>query len=142
MGGRSIAAHQLATETQEETDRTWTAIVENGGDESECGWCKDRWGISWQITPRVLTEAMRAGGPEAKRAFDAMMTMRKIDVAKIEAARRGCRASEGCATQTKAPPELNLRTLPPKITVTKHVRLTLRGRIATLWHACAREEII
>ena len=80
---------QIATEDQAETDRYWNAIVGNGGQESECGWCKDRWGLNWQITPRVLTEAMAAGGDEAKRAFDAMMTMRKIDVAKIEAARRG-----------------------------------------------------
>ena len=80
---------QIATEDQEETDRYWNAIVGNGGQESECGWCKDRWGVSWQITPRVLTEAMAAGGDEAKRAFEAMMTMRKIDVAKIAAARRG-----------------------------------------------------
>ena len=80
---------QIATDDQEETDRYWNAIVGNGGKESECGWCKDRWGLSWQITPRVLTEAMAAGGDEAKRAFDAMMTMQKIDVAKIEAARRG-----------------------------------------------------
>jgi predicted 3-demethylubiquinone-9 3-methyltransferase (glyoxalase superfamily) len=80
---------QVATEDQEETDRYWNAIVGNGGQESACGWCKDRWGVSWQITPRVLTEAMAAGGAEAKRAFEAMMTMRKIDVAAIEAARRG-----------------------------------------------------
>ncbi len=80
---------QIATEDQEETDRYWNAIVGNGGQESECGWCKDRWGVSWQITPRALTEAMSAGGDEAKRAFDAMMTMKKIDVAAIEAARRG-----------------------------------------------------
>jgi predicted 3-demethylubiquinone-9 3-methyltransferase (glyoxalase superfamily) len=80
---------QIATDNQEETDRYWNAIVGNGGQESECGWCKDKWGISWQITPRVLTEAMAAGGEEAKRAFDAMMTMQKIDVAAIEAARRG-----------------------------------------------------
>ena len=80
---------QISTENQEETDRYWNAIVGNGGRESECGWCKDRWGISWQITPRVLMEAMRTGGAEAKRAFDAMMTMKKIDVAAIEAARRG-----------------------------------------------------
>ncbi|MET3890282.1 putative 3-demethylubiquinone-9 3-methyltransferase (glyoxalase superfamily) [Bosea sp. OAE506] len=80
---------QIATEDQEETDRYWNAIVGNGGQESECGWCKDRWGISWQITPRVLTEAIAAGGDEAKRAFAAMMTMGKIDVAEIEAARRG-----------------------------------------------------
>ena len=80
---------QIATEDQEETDRYWNAIVGNGGQESVCGWCKDRWGISWQITPRVLTEAMAAGGDEAKRAFEAMMEMGKIDVAAIEAARKG-----------------------------------------------------
>lgn len=80
---------QIATEDQEETDRYWNAIVGNGGKESECGWCKDRWGISWQITPRTLTSALAAGGAEAKRAFDAMMTMKKIDVAAIDAARRG-----------------------------------------------------
>jgi predicted 3-demethylubiquinone-9 3-methyltransferase (glyoxalase superfamily) len=80
---------QIATEDQAETDRYWNAIVGNGGQESACGWCKDKWGLNWQITPRVLTEAMAAGGAEAKRAFDAMMTMRKIDVAAIEAARRG-----------------------------------------------------
>ena len=80
---------QIATDTQEETDRYWNALVGNGGEASECGWCKDRWGLSWQITPRVLTEAMSAGGDEAKRAFEAMMTMQKIDVATIEAARRG-----------------------------------------------------
>lgn len=80
---------QVATDTQEETDRFWNAIVGNGGEESECGWCRDRWGISWQITPRVLSEAMMEGGDEAKRAFAAMMQMSKIDVAKIEAARRG-----------------------------------------------------
>jgi predicted 3-demethylubiquinone-9 3-methyltransferase (glyoxalase superfamily) len=80
---------QVATEDQAETDRYWNAIVGNGGQESECGWCKDRWGLSWQITPRTLTEAMAKGGAEAKRAFDAMMTMKKIDVAKIDAARRG-----------------------------------------------------
>src|SRR5215207_463517 len=80
---------QIATEDQEETDRYWNAIVGNGGKESECGWCKDRWGLSWQITPRVLTEAMMKGGDEAQRAFAAMMKMKKIDVAKIDAARRG-----------------------------------------------------
>jgi predicted 3-demethylubiquinone-9 3-methyltransferase (glyoxalase superfamily) len=80
---------QIATDNQEETDRYWNAIVGNGGKESACGWCKDRWGLSWQITPRVLTEAMAAGGAKAKRAFDAMMPMKKIDVAKIEAAVRG-----------------------------------------------------
>ncbi|ACB75538.1 VOC family protein [Opitutus terrae] len=80
---------QVATDTQEETDRYWNAIVGNGGQESACGWCKDRWGLSWQITPRALTDAFNAGGAEAKRAFDAMMEMGKIDIAKIEAARRG-----------------------------------------------------
>jgi predicted 3-demethylubiquinone-9 3-methyltransferase (glyoxalase superfamily) len=80
---------QIATEDQEETDRYWNAIVGNGGQESQCGWCKDKWGISWQITPRVLTDALAAGGDEAKRAFDAMMGMKKIDIAAIEAARRG-----------------------------------------------------
>jgi len=80
---------QIATDDQVETDRYWSAIVGNGGQESACGWCKDKWGISWQITPRVLTEAMAAGGDEAKRAFSAMMTMKKIDVVAIEKARRG-----------------------------------------------------
>ncbi len=80
---------QIATDDQQETDRYWNAIVGNGGRESACGWCKDKWGLSWQITPRVLTEALAAGGSEAKRAFEAMMTMTKIDVAAIEAARRG-----------------------------------------------------
>jgi len=80
---------QIATEDQAETDRYWDAIVGNGGQESMCGWCKDKWGVSWQITPRTLIEAMQAGGAEAQRAFEAMMTMRKVDVAKIDAARRG-----------------------------------------------------
>ena len=80
---------QIATENQEETDRYWNAIVGNGGQESACGWCKDKWGLSWQITPRTLTEALAAGGAEAQRAFAAMMTMQKIDVATIDAARRG-----------------------------------------------------
>ena len=80
---------QVHTDTQEETDRYWNAIVGHGGAESACGWCKDRWGISWQITPRALMDAMKAGGGEAKRAFEAMMKMKKIDVAAIEAARRG-----------------------------------------------------
>jgi predicted 3-demethylubiquinone-9 3-methyltransferase (glyoxalase superfamily) len=80
---------QIATDTQEETDRYWNAIVGNGGQESQCGWCKDRWGISWQITPRALTDALAAGGDVAKRAFQVMMTMKKIDVAAIEAAARG-----------------------------------------------------
>ena len=80
---------QVATDDQAETDRYWNAIVRNGGQESACGWCKDKWGISWQITPRTLTDAMAAGGDEAKRAFEAMMTMKKIDVAAIDKARRG-----------------------------------------------------
>jgi predicted 3-demethylubiquinone-9 3-methyltransferase (glyoxalase superfamily) len=80
---------QVATDDQEETDRYWNAIVGNGGQPNACGWCQDRWGLSWQITPRVLTDAMAAGGAEAKRAFKAMMKMEKIDVAKIKAARRG-----------------------------------------------------
>ena len=80
---------QIATEDQTETDRYWNAIVGNGGAESACGWCKDRWGLNWQITPRTLTEALMAGGEEAKRAFGAMMTMKKFDVAAIDAARRG-----------------------------------------------------
>ena len=80
---------QIATDDQEETDRYWNAIVGNGGQESACGWCKDKWGISWQITPRVLSEALAVGGDEAKRAFTAMMDMKKIDVAAIKAARRG-----------------------------------------------------
>ena len=81
---------QVATKDQEETDRYWNAIVDNGGQESECGWCKDKWGLSWQITPTVLTEGVTDPDPAvAKRVFDAMMTMKKIDIAKIEAARRG-----------------------------------------------------
>ena len=80
---------QINTEDQAETDRYWNAIVGNGGEESMCGWCKDKWGVSWQITPRTLTEAMAAGGDEAKRTFEAMMQMKKLDVAKLDAARRG-----------------------------------------------------
>lgn len=80
---------QVATDSQEETDRYWEAIVGNGGKESRCGWCKDRWGLSWQITPRALMEALAAGGEESRRAFTSMMTMGKIDIAAIEAARRG-----------------------------------------------------
>jgi predicted 3-demethylubiquinone-9 3-methyltransferase (glyoxalase superfamily) len=79
----------ITTEDQEETDRYWNAIVGNGGRESACGWCKDKWGLSWQITPRALMEGMAAGGAEAKRTFEAMQKMHKIDVAAIEAARRG-----------------------------------------------------
>jgi predicted 3-demethylubiquinone-9 3-methyltransferase (glyoxalase superfamily) len=80
---------QIATEDQAETDRLWDAIVGNGGRESACGWCKDRWGMNWQITPRTLTEALAAGGAEAARAFAARMDMTRIDVAAIDAARRG-----------------------------------------------------
>ena len=81
---------QIATENQEETDRYWNAIVGNGGAESQCGWCKDRWGFSWQITPRVLNEGVKDPDPAvAKRVFEAMMKMTKIVVADIEAARRG-----------------------------------------------------
>lgn len=81
---------QVATEDQAETDRLWDAIVGHGGQESMCGWCKDKWGLSWQITPRALSEAVSHPDPAvARRAFEAMMTMRKIDVAAIEAAMRG-----------------------------------------------------
>ena len=81
---------QVATEDQEETDRLWNAIIDNGGQPSACGWCKDKWGLSWQITPRVLIEAITDPDPAAaKRAFAAMMEMTKIDIAKIEAARKG-----------------------------------------------------
>ena len=81
---------QIATDDQAETDRLWNAVVNNGGQESECGWCKDKWGLSWQITPRVLTDGIVDPDPKvAKRVFDAMMTMKKIDVAAIEKARRG-----------------------------------------------------
>ena len=77
----------VVTEDQAETDRYWNAIVDNGGEESACGWCKDKWGFSWQITPRALLEAMdNPDRSAAKRAFEAMMTIGKIDVAKIEAA--------------------------------------------------------
>lgn len=80
---------QVATNDQEETDRYWNAIVNNDGHESKCGWCRDKWGVNWQITPRTLTEAMNNGGAEAQRAFDAMMQMSKIDVAEIDRARKG-----------------------------------------------------
>ena len=81
---------QIATDDQAETDRYWDAITKHGGEESACGWCKDKWGFSWQITPRVLLEATtRSDKAAAKRAFEAMMTMKKIDIAKIEAAIRG-----------------------------------------------------
>ena len=81
---------QVSTADQAETDRYWNAIVSNGGQESECGWCKDKWGLSWQITPAALMQAITDPDPAAaKRAFDAMMPMKKIDIAAIEAARRG-----------------------------------------------------
>ncbi|MDQ3077844.1 MAG: VOC family protein [Pseudomonadota bacterium] len=94
-GGPAFKANEavsfmVVTEDQAETDRYWNAIVDNGGAPSECGWCTDRWGFSWQITPRVLLDGNSDADPAvAKRVFDAMMTMQKIDVAKIEAARRG-----------------------------------------------------
>jgi predicted 3-demethylubiquinone-9 3-methyltransferase (glyoxalase superfamily) len=81
---------QVATVDQAETDRYWNAIVDNGGEENVCGWCKDKWGLYWQITPIALTEAVTGPDPAAaKRAFDAMMEMKKIDIAAIEAACRG-----------------------------------------------------
>ena len=96
LNGRPAFKHneafsfQVATEDQEETDRYWNAIVDNGGQVSDCGWCKDKWGISWQITPVALTKAYTSPDrTAAKRAFDAMMTMQKIDIAAIEAAFRG-----------------------------------------------------
>ncbi|AKJ96805.1 MULTISPECIES: VOC family protein [Pseudomonas] len=94
-GGPSVKhgiafSFQVATDDQAETDRLWHAIVSNGGQENACGWCTDKWGISWQITPRVLSEAVTHPDQAiAKRAFDAMMTMTKIDIAAIEAAVRG-----------------------------------------------------
>jgi 2-polyprenyl-6-hydroxyphenyl methylase/3-demethylubiquinone-9 3-methyltransferase len=94
-GGRSFRhneafSFQVATDDQAETDHLWDAIVQNGGQESMCGWCKDKWGLSWQITPRALTDAIADPDPaSAKRAFEAMMQMRKIDIAAIEVARRG-----------------------------------------------------
>lgn len=81
---------QIATENQAETDRYWNGIIENGGEENDCGWCKDKWGISWQIIPNALTNAITGSDRDAaKRAFDAMMPMKKIDIAAIEAAIRG-----------------------------------------------------
>ncbi|HTR84192.1 MAG TPA: VOC family protein [Reyranella sp.] len=79
----------IETADQAETDKYWDAIVGNGGQENPCGWCKDRWGISWQITPRLMMESLRAGGEAGRRVFQAMMPMKKIDIAKIEAARKG-----------------------------------------------------
>ena len=81
---------QVATTSQAETDRYWNALVGNGGEESQCGWCKDKWGVSWQITPVVLTQGVTDPDPDvAARVFTAMMQMQKIDIAAIEAARRG-----------------------------------------------------
>jgi predicted 3-demethylubiquinone-9 3-methyltransferase (glyoxalase superfamily) len=77
---------QVSTADQEETDRYWDAIVGHGGQASQCGWCKDKWGVSWQIAPAILTDALRAGGEDARRAFEAMMSMQKIDIATIERA--------------------------------------------------------
>ena len=94
-GGPNFKANEavsfmVLTEDQDETDRYWNAIVDNGGEESACGWCKDKWGFSWQITPRVLLEAIdNPDKAAATRAFEAMMTMKKIDIAKIEAAVKG-----------------------------------------------------
>jgi predicted 3-demethylubiquinone-9 3-methyltransferase (glyoxalase superfamily) len=82
---------QIATDDQAETDKYWNEIIRNGGQESQCGWCKDKWGVSWQITPRILLEAFSSGDPAlAKRVFDAMMPMQKIDIACIQAAIDGC----------------------------------------------------
>ncbi len=92
LSGLSAFSFQIATDDQAETDRYWDAIVGNGGKESQCGWCTDKWGVSWQITPRALTEATTAGGYVAKRAFAALMKTKKIDVAAIEAAVRGAAA--------------------------------------------------
>jgi predicted 3-demethylubiquinone-9 3-methyltransferase (glyoxalase superfamily) len=93
-GGPNFKANEavsfmVTTENQEETDRYWDAITRSGGEESMCGWCRDKWGFSWQITPRVLLDLTTEGGERAKRAFGAMMTMKKIDIAKIEAAAAG-----------------------------------------------------
>jgi len=79
----------VLTDSQDETDRYWNALTQNGGEESACGWCKDKWGFFWQITPRRLLELTTAKGERGKRAFQAMMTMRKIDIAAIEAAVEG-----------------------------------------------------
>jgi predicted 3-demethylubiquinone-9 3-methyltransferase (glyoxalase superfamily) len=81
----------VRTEDQEQTDRYWNAIVDNGGEESACGWCKDKFGLSWQITPRILLDYMAEGGETAKRLFEAMMTMKKIDIAKLEQAAAGAK---------------------------------------------------
>ena len=109
---------QIATDDQTETDRYWNAIVGNGGVQRACGWCKDKWGLSWQITPRVLTEAIATGGDIAKRAFEAMMELEKIDVARIEAAVRGA---------SNPPPTNNMQ----KITV----ETCINAPVADVWHA-------
>jgi predicted 3-demethylubiquinone-9 3-methyltransferase (glyoxalase superfamily) len=88
---------QVATDTQRETDKYWNAIIKHGGQASQCGWCKDRWGLSWQITPRALTDAMAAGGATAERVFAAMMEMEKIDIAAIEAAAAGGKPARNAA---------------------------------------------
>lgn len=93
-GGKGVQhnwgfSFQVATDDQKETDRYWNAIIKNGGTPNACGWCQDKWGISWQITPRVLTNALAKGGTVAKRAFEAMMPMSKIDVAAIKKAVKG-----------------------------------------------------
>src|SRR4030095_5578629 len=98
---------QIATDNQEETDRYWNAIVGNGRQESQCGWCKDLCGLSWQITPRVLTDALAAGGAEAKRAFEAMMPMKKIDIATSAEARRGKLPPRGSNAILAAGPSLD-----------------------------------
>ena len=105
---------QIATDNQEETDRYWNAIVGNGGKESACGWCKDRWGLSWQITPRVLIEALAAGGGEAKRAFEAMMPMTKIDIATSGAAKGAKKTNQAWVGRSRPlPPHCAVPVFPP-----------------------------
>ncbi len=93
FGFSEAISFQVSTEDQAETDRYWNAIVDNGGSASECGWCKDKFGLSWQITPRRLTELFNEGGERGKRAFEAMMTMSKIDIAKLDASVEGVPAN-------------------------------------------------
>lgn len=100
---------QIATDDQAETDRYWDAIIGHGGAASACGWCKDKWGISWQITPRVLTQAIAAGGEVARRAFQAMMDMEKIDVAAIEAAVRGDEKPQQPASSQKITVQVDVK---------------------------------